>query len=127
MFFSFFFSSYSWLKNKMFFFWVYNDFSYEYCKLLMMGFSWVGATFTSYPFYFAREMVDLWPKERGGHCTWQNNYRVAMSWVLYNQDIFFTNFFSGYFNYMAKKGVPVFIAFWIADNLGMFSNISDSH
>ncbi len=28
------------------------------------------ASFVSYPAYFVREMVDIWPKERGGHCTW---------------------------------------------------------
>lgn len=74
LFFSFYFCVYAFLKNKLFFFWVYNDFSYEYIKLLMMGFSWFAACFVSYPAYFARELVDLWPKERGGHCTWQNNY-----------------------------------------------------
>lgn len=127
LFFSFLFSTYAWLKNKMFFFWVYNDFSYDYIKLLMMTFSWSFATLVAYPSYFARDMVDLWPKEWGGHCTWQNNYRVAITWIYHNQDIFFTNFFHGYFNYMTKKGIPCFISFWIADNLGMFSNVSDSH
>jgi hypothetical protein len=77
-FFSMFFASYAWLKNKMFFFWVYNNFSYEYCKAIMMTGCWAFATLASYPAYFARDMVDLWPKERGGHCTWQNNYRVAI-------------------------------------------------
>lgn len=62
-FFSFFFGSYSWLKNKLFFFWVYNDFSYEYVKALMMTGCWTFATLVSYPAYFARDMVDLWPKE----------------------------------------------------------------
>ena len=36
------------------------------------------------------------------------------------------NFFGNYFTFMAKKGIPLFIAFWIADNLGMFTNIADS-
>lgn len=75
MFFSFFFTTYAWFKNKMFFFWVYNDFSYEYCKSIMIVASWAIAISASYPCHFAREMVDLWPKERGGHCTWNNNYR----------------------------------------------------
>ena len=49
IFFSYFFSIYSWLKNKLFFFWVYNDFSYDWIKLLMMSFSWASGCFVSYP------------------------------------------------------------------------------
>lgn len=127
IFFSYFFSIYAWLKNKLFFFWVYNDFSYDWIKLLMMSFSWASGCFVSYPAYFAREMVDLWPKERGGHCTWKNSYYNAIQWAYHNQDMFFVQYFSGYWQYMAKKGVPVFIAAWIADNVGMFTNVSDSH
>lgn len=126
MFYSFFFATYAWLKNKMFFFWVYNDFSYEYCKTIMMTISWFSACFVSYPCFFAREMVDLWPKERGGHCTWKNNYKVAISWMFENTDILFTNFWGNYMTFMAKKGVPIFISFWIADNMGMFTNCADS-
>jgi len=66
---------YTWLKNKNFHFWVYQDFSYEWMKLLHMGFSFGCASMAAYPFYYIREMVDLWPKERGGHCTFNNNYR----------------------------------------------------
>jgi len=127
IFFSFFFSIYAWLKNKLFFLWVYNDFSYEWIKLLMMTFSWGMGCLASYPAYFAREMVDLWPKERGGHCTWNNSYYNAIMWAYHNQDLFFTNYFAGYTNYMVKKGIPVFIAVWMADNIGMFTNVSDSH
>lgn len=126
MFYSFFFATYSWIKNKLFFFWVYHDFSYEYMKFLMMAGAWTFACFVSYPCHFAREMVDLWPKERGGHCTWKNNYRVAITWIFENTDILFTNYFANYGTYMMKKGVPIFIAFWIADNLGMFTNVSES-
>jgi len=126
LFYSFFFAFYAWLKNKMFFWWVYNDFSYNYCKAIMMGMSWAMGTMVGYPAYFAREMVDLWPKERGGHCTWQNNYRVAITWAYHNSDILFTNFFGNYTAFMAKKGIPVFMSMWIADNLGMFSNVSDT-
>jgi hypothetical protein len=63
------------LKNKNFHFWVYQDFSYEYMKCLHMAFSFGVASSVAYPFYYIREMVDLWPKERGGHCTFNNNYR----------------------------------------------------
>ena len=71
---------YSFLKNKFFFMWVYNDFPYDYMKALFMTFSFGVASMVSYPAYFAREMVDLWPKERGGHCTWNNSYRECMKW-----------------------------------------------
>jgi hypothetical protein len=36
----------------------------------------------SYPWAVTiREMVELWPKEKGGVCTWDNNYRKAAVWV----------------------------------------------
>ena len=95
-----FFTTYVWLKNKMFFMWIYNGFSYEYCKFLMMVGSWAFAMALSYPCHFAREMVDLWPKERGGHCTWNNNYRYAITWMTENADLAFTNYFSGFARYM---------------------------
>ena len=66
---------FTWNKNKFFFLWVYNDFPYDYCKAINMGFSFAVASTVAYPCYYIREMVDLWPKERGGHCTWNNNYR----------------------------------------------------
>ena len=71
---------YTFNKNKFFFFWLYNDFSYEYCKAINMTFSFALASVVAYPAYFAREMVDLWPKERGGHCTWNNSYRQCFKW-----------------------------------------------
>ena len=43
-----------------------------------------------------------------------------------NSDILFTNYFQNFGNYMMKKGVPIFIAFWLADNFGMFSNVAES-
>jgi hypothetical protein len=61
---------YTFNKNKFHFLWTHNDFPYDYCKVLNMGFSFAVACFASYPAYYVREMVDLWPKERGGHCTW---------------------------------------------------------
>ena len=45
-----------------------------------MTFSFALASVVAYPCYFAREMVDLWPKERGGHCTWNNSYRQCFKW-----------------------------------------------
>lgn len=124
MFFSYFFATFAWLKNKLFFFWVYQDFSYEYIKFLMMTFSWYTASLVSYPAYFAREMVDLWPKERGGACTFQNSYKRAFMWWLEGNH--FTNMFAGHTQFLISRGIPLWITMWLADNLGMFSNISDN-
>ncbi len=43
-----------------------------------------------------------------------------------NTDILFTNYFSNYWVYACKRGIPIFLSVWIADNLGMFSNVDDS-
>lgn len=66
---------YSFEKNKFFFLWMYQDFSYNYIKAGMLTIAWFISSLMAYPFYFTREMVDIWPKERGGHCTWNNSYR----------------------------------------------------
>ena len=72
--------SYIYLKNKFFLFWIYNDFKYEFVKLAFIGAAHFMSTVVSYPWYMIREMVDLWPKERGGHCTWNNSYRECAKW-----------------------------------------------
>lgn len=59
-------------KNKFHFLWTYQDFPYDLIKLENMIFSFGIASAVAYPAYYVREMVDLWPKERGGHCTWNN-------------------------------------------------------
>lgn len=61
---------YTFHKNKYFFLYLYMEFSYDFIKLLNNAVSFGIASVIAYPFYYAREMVDLWPKERGGHCTW---------------------------------------------------------
>lgn len=71
---------YSWLKNHTYFLWLYHDYNYEWIKFGGMSVSFFFASVASYPAYFCREMVDLWPKERGGHCTWNNSYRQAFRW-----------------------------------------------
>lgn len=117
---------YSFLKNKFFFFWVYQDFNYNYCKALMMGFSFGAASFLSYPLLFTRTMVDLWPKERGGHCTWNNSYRQCAKWMIENMDQLYFNYMAGFTTWMRRYGISYSIALWTADNLGMFSNVNDS-
>lgn len=69
-----FFSVYGYLKNKSFWTWTYHEFNYNYIKTGNMIAAFIWGTVFSYPFYHVREMVDLWPKERGGHCTFNNSY-----------------------------------------------------
>jgi len=118
---------YSWMKNKGFFLWVYQDFSYNYIKAIFMGFSFGAASFLAYPLYFTRTMVDLWPKERGGHCTWNNSYRECAKWMILNMDTLYFNFLAGYTQWLRRYGFSYFIALWVADNLGMFSNVSEPY
>jgi hypothetical protein len=93
----------------------------------MMGISFALASLVSYPLYFTRTMVDLWPKERGGHCTWNNSYRQCAKWMIENMDMLYYNFMAGYSQWFKRFGVSYLIAFWMADNLGMFSNVSEPH
>jgi hypothetical protein len=92
----------------------------------MLSISFSAAAFLSYPFYFTREMVDLWPKERGGHCTWNNNYRQCAKWMIENMDTMYFNYLSNFTVWMRRYGVSYFIALWMADNLGMFSNCNEA-
>jgi hypothetical protein len=72
------------------------------CKIVNAAFtSYLACAFT-YPFAVtAREMIELWPKDKGGVCTWNGNYRKAMSWLwctyFYLDHEFSTNYFPGFF------------------------------
>lgn len=118
---------YSFIKNKYFFLWVYQDFNYNYIKAGNAALSFAIASAFAYPFYFTREMVDIWPKERGGHCTFNNSYRQAAKFMIENMDILYFNFMSGYTTWVKRYGLPYLIALWTADNLGMFTNCHESH
>lgn len=118
---------YSFMKNKFFFLWVYNDFNYDYIKGGMMGISFFVASLLSYPFYFTREMVDIWPKERGGHCTWNNSYRQCAKWMIENMDMLYFNYLTGYTRWLKRHGLTYLVALWMADSLGMFSNCNEAH
>lgn len=81
----------------------------------------------SYPFYYIREMVDIWPKEKGGHCTWNNSYSQAIRWLHENLDILFTNFFTNFWVHMVRRGIPIYIMMWMLDNSAFFTNSMDVH
>ena len=127
VFYTLFCSVYTFFKNKFFFFWVYHDFPYSYIKTLNFFGAWTIAWGIAYPFHYAREMVDLWPKERGGHCTWGNSYSTNFRWMFENIDILYTNFFANYWTYMVRKGIPIWIMMWMLDNNGFFTNSMDPH
>jgi len=117
---------YMFLKNKYFFLWVYNDFSYDWCKFCFHTFSFGAASALAYPMYYTREMVDLWPKERGGFCTWNNSYRQCFKWMVTNMDMQFYNLLRGYMGWMKTYGITYYIALWMADSMGMMSNCNEA-
>ena len=86
---------YAWLKNKFFLLYLYNDISYDLCKFVWLSMSHFVGSIIAYPCYYTREMVDLWPKERGGHCTWNNNYRQCFKWMVTNMDMQYYNYLKG--------------------------------
>jgi hypothetical protein len=118
---------YSWIKNHFYFLWLYHDYNYEYIKFGSMSISFFIASIMSYPAYFCREMVDLWPKERGGHCTWNNNYRQAFRWQYQYMDQFYYNYMSGYTNWFKRYGAMYFATLWMADSFGMMCNCNEIH
>lgn len=96
MFWTWFCHHYTYLKNKFFLLWTYNDFKYEFIKGIFMLMAHQFASMVAYPWYFIREMVDIWPKERGGFCTFNNSYRECGKWMVTNMDWNFYNYFRGY-------------------------------
>jgi len=127
LFWTFYVNFYIWLKNKLFLLWVYNDFSYNWCKFLFQSFAFGISSIVAYPAYHTREMVDLWPKERGGFCTWNNSYRVAFRWMIQNMELHSYSYMRGYMGWMKRYGFTYFIALWMADNLGMMSNCNEAY
>ena len=120
------FAIYSFLKNKTFYFHLYFDFHYDLVKAFNVGMAFLWGSIMGYPAYFAREMVDLWPKERGGHCTWNNSYRECWRWMGQEMDHLYYNFLTGYWGWFRRYGAIYLISLWMADSLGMFSNCSES-
>lgn len=110
---------YTWLKNKGHFSWIYLSFPYAYIKFIFHSFSFFCASVIAYPALQTRTMVDLWPKERGGHCTWNNSYRECYKWMIQNMELFYSNYMAGYWTWFRRQGAMWFIALWIADTYGM--------
>ena len=105
--------------------WVANDFNYNYCKAIFFAITWPLASICSFPFLAGREMVDLWPKERGGHCTWENSYRQNSRWMVLNMEYFYTNYMVGYWTWMRRQGFAIMVSLWMADSFGMFTTANE--
>ena len=106
---------------------IYNDFRYEWIKFINHTFAFSIASTFAYPCYHIYEMVDLWPKERGGFCTWNNSYRQAARWMLHNMETHGYNYMRGYTYWMKKYGITYYIALWLADSFGMMSNCNEAY
>jgi len=113
---------YDWLKDKFGgVTYRMSDFPYALTKSIIAFFSVYFACVFSYPWAVTiREMVDLWPKEKGGVCTFQGNYRKAAVWLWYHD--FGSNYFPGFMNnYFWRQAPWMLTSLWIADKLGMFT------
>ena len=111
----------------MFFLWVYQDFPYAFVKTFNFTVSFAIGWLFAYPWHYARELVDIWPKEKGGNCTFGNSYNQAIRWMFDNVDILFTNFFPNFWVHMVRKGIPIYLMIWILDNEGFYTNSADNH
>ncbi len=116
------FLSYTWLKNKLFFLWVYNEIPYDLVKVCTLGIAFGWGSFFGYPFYFLKEMMEVWPKERGGRCTFQGSYWNAVKFLKQNFDGYSTTFYEGYWRWFRTRGLIFLLAMWQADNMGIFTN-----
>lgn len=116
-----FFMIFTFLKNKFFWLWVYHEFNYNYMKALFMGFSFGVGVICAYPFYFCKTMIDEWPLEKGGHCTFNRSYAKAMQWQFNHMESVYTNFFQNFWRDMPRHGFPFLIAAWYADKMGLMN------
>lgn len=113
---------YTWLKNKLFFLWLYNDINYDWVKFWIMNFSFMVGGIFGYPILNLQNMMERWPKERGGRCTFQGSYWNAIKWLWLYFDRYNTNIYEGYWRWFRTHGIIFYIAMWYADKFGMFTN-----
>lgn len=113
---------YTWLKNKASFLWLYNDISYDLIKFINMNIAFAIGSCFGYPFYHLKNMIDYWPKERGGRCTFEGSGYNALKWLRLNYENYSTNLLDGWWRWFRTRGIIFYIAMWEADNLGLFTN-----
>jgi len=96
------FYTYDFVKDKASWIWRVGDVPYLPCKMSIAAFSSYLTCVLTYPWaVMAREMIEYWPKEKNGVCTWNGNYRKAMVWLWYHEytSTYFPGFFRNYFFY----------------------------
>ena len=91
----------------------------------MFAGSWFFASFVAYPCLFVREMVDLWPKERGGHCTFNNSYSQGFKFMVQDMEWLYFNFMANYWTWFRRQGAMILISLWVADSLGMLDPVTE--
>lgn len=117
------FFTYTWLKNHLYFMYLYNDFNYNWVKFWLLNASFVAGSIFGQPFYALKNMMDNWPKERGGRDTFNGSCWNAFKWFKHNYaDGFNTNLIEGYWRWFRKQGIILYIAMWVADDMGLFTN-----
>jgi hypothetical protein len=87
-----------------------------------MSFGFTAGSIVGYPFYRLKEIIDTWPKERGGYDTFEGSYYIALKWYRQNFDSYHTVLMQGYWKWFSRKGIIFFLAMCQADNLGLFTN-----
>mmetsp|Transcript_74730 Transcript_74730/g.112640 ORF Transcript_74730/g.112640 Transcript_74730/m.112640 type:complete len:123 (-) Transcript_74730:32-400(-) len=101
--------------------WRVNDIPYLPSIFSIAAFSTYLACAFSYPWAVTiREMVDFWPKEKGGVCTFDNNYRKAAVFAYYHKTG--NNLFPGFFNnYFWKNSPWMMLTLLLGDYMGIFT------
>jgi len=78
------------------------------------------AAIFSYPWVVTKEMVDLWPKQKGALATFNGSYRKAGVWLWYHE--FAGTYFAGFFTkYFWKTAPNMCITLLLADQAGLFT------
>lgn len=113
---------YAWMKNKLFMLWLYNDINYNWVKFIIISISVTAGSLVGYPFYTLKEIMDTWPKERGGRCTFEGSYYNGIKWLRLYWETYHTNLMENFTFWFRTRGIIFFFAMWHADNMGLFTN-----
>ena len=90
-----------------------------FIKVAIAGISTYLAAIFSYPWVVTKEMVDLWPKQKGAQHTFNGSYRKAGVWLWYHE--FAGTYFAGFFTkYFWKTAPNMCITLLLAEKAGLF-------
>ena len=119
-----FFTFYTWFKDKSKFFWIYHDFNYSMCKFIILSGSMALASIFWQPWLTVKDILDNAPKDRGGKPTFNSSYE-AIRYVKLRWNEYQPNLMYGYWRWFRSYGIQMFISVWLADNLGLMDNIRE--